>query len=169
MAPKIMDVAERRVRREGYNGFSFRRIADEIGIKSASVHYHFANKGELGAAITARYADRFMDAIGPPEAEEALAQLVAGFRHSLVEDRAMCLCGMLASERDGLPEAVQVQVAGFFRRLLDWLVSAYKARKRAEPEVAAAQALATLEGALLVARSLEQPVLFERAVSGLVC
>ena len=54
----ILDVAERRIRAHGYNGFSFREIADEIGIKSASVHYHFPTKADLAAAVAKRYRER---------------------------------------------------------------------------------------------------------------
>ena len=45
----IMDAAERRIRELGYNGFSFRDIAADVGIKSASVHHHFPTKPALAA------------------------------------------------------------------------------------------------------------------------
>ncbi len=63
-ANEILDAAERFARTVGYNGFSFRDIAAEIGIKSASVHYHFPTKGDLGAALARRYADRFFERLG---------------------------------------------------------------------------------------------------------
>lgn len=37
-AERLMDLAEARIRQAGYRGFSFRDLAAEIGIKSASVH-----------------------------------------------------------------------------------------------------------------------------------
>ena len=40
----IMDAAERRMRIGGFNGFSFREIAADVGVKSSSVHYHFPTK-----------------------------------------------------------------------------------------------------------------------------
>ena len=45
----LLKVAEDKVRKGGYNNFSFREIANEVGIKSASVHYHFKTKADLGA------------------------------------------------------------------------------------------------------------------------
>ena len=45
----IMDAAERRMRSGGFNGFSFRDIADDVGVKSSSVHYHFPTKDALVA------------------------------------------------------------------------------------------------------------------------
>ena len=50
----IMDAAERRIRELGYNGFSFRDIAADVGIKSASVHHHFPTKPALAAAVARR-------------------------------------------------------------------------------------------------------------------
>ena len=63
-ATEILDAAEGFARQTGYNGFSFRDIAAEIGIKSASVHYHFPTKGDLGAALARRYAERFFERLG---------------------------------------------------------------------------------------------------------
>jgi len=40
-AERLMDLAEAHIRNAGYAGFSFRALAAEIGIKSASVHHHF--------------------------------------------------------------------------------------------------------------------------------
>ena len=47
----ILKITEEMVRRGGYNGFSFREIAKQVGIKSSSVHYHFPTKEDLGVAV----------------------------------------------------------------------------------------------------------------------
>src|ERR1700721_1374918 len=57
-----MDLAEAHIRSAGYGGFSFRALAAEIGIKSASVHHHFPTKATMAAAVAQRYADRFFTA-----------------------------------------------------------------------------------------------------------
>ena len=44
---------------KGFNGFSFQDIADELGIRKASLHYHFSSKEELGLALIADYEDAF--------------------------------------------------------------------------------------------------------------
>jgi len=43
-AEQLMDLAEAHIRDAGYGGFSFRDLAAEIGIKSASVHHYFPPK-----------------------------------------------------------------------------------------------------------------------------
>ena len=45
---RILDVAERLVQLRGFNDFSYADIARELGITTASLHYHFPSKAELG-------------------------------------------------------------------------------------------------------------------------
>jgi TetR/AcrR family transcriptional repressor of nem operon len=50
-AERLMDLAQAHIRHRGYGGFSFRELAAEIGIKSASVHHHFPTKATMAAAV----------------------------------------------------------------------------------------------------------------------
>ena len=47
----------------GFNNFSYADIASELGITTASLHYHFPGKAELGHALITRYAHRFSQAL----------------------------------------------------------------------------------------------------------
>ena len=58
-ATQILEIAERRMRLAGYNAVSYRDIAAEMGIKSASLHYHFPKKEDLGVALVQRYSAAF--------------------------------------------------------------------------------------------------------------
>lgn len=42
--------------RQGYRGFRFQRIADELGITRGNVHYHFGNKEALAEEVIVEYA-----------------------------------------------------------------------------------------------------------------
>lgn len=55
MHEALMAAAKATVQARGYNALSFRELAKEVGIKSASVHYHFPTKGDLGAALARRH------------------------------------------------------------------------------------------------------------------
>ncbi|MEO1000032.1 MAG: TetR family transcriptional regulator, partial [Pseudomonadota bacterium] len=149
----LLDAAERRARAGGYNGFSFREIAADVGVKSASVHYHFPTKAALAEALAERYTARARDTLGTPrDGAEAVARVTALFRDALTVEDRMCLCGVFGAERDALPPEVARATAGFFRMLWDYLVGA---------GVAPAPIIATLEGALILARVLENPEAFE--------
>ena len=91
-AEKIMDIAESQVRAGGYNSFSFREISQEIGIKSASIHYHFPTKTDLGVAIASRYTTRFAEQLALivttyPAANARLQAYVALFRQAQLHDK----------------------------------------------------------------------------------
>lgn len=167
---RVLNAAEIRLRRAGFHGVSFRDLAADVGIKSASVHYHFPTKTDLGRAVIERYADRFLENLGsaadPKLTSSAkLDMLIAGFRKAAFEDRSMCLCGLLATERDGLPEQVSASVASYFHRLIDWAAEAFGSDAAARAK--AVQTIAALEGALMIAHILGNPKHFDTAVKDL--
>lgn len=142
----------------GYHGASFRDIAADIGIKSASVHHHFPTKEDLAIAVVTAYIEREMSQLGDPhDTGQKPAQLINRyvelFRSALAKDDAMCLCGLLASESADLPPAVNAQVQAFFKENLAWLQTVLKRLDpNLRPKDAESKALtitATLEGALL--------------------
>jgi AcrR family transcriptional regulator len=54
---EILSAAEALLREKGLDGFSMRRLADRVGIKLASLQYHFRNKGLLMEALVERSAE----------------------------------------------------------------------------------------------------------------
>lgn len=164
MSDRILDAAERRARRGGYQGFSFRELAGDVGIKSASVHHHFSTKSELLAQLARRYRERSVAALGDPTGlgpVEAFSRVAA----MLVDanDRAdrMCLCGILGAESDALPPPVAQEIAAFFRALEAWMREAFGAEHRGPAPMTL---LAGLEGALLIARTCRDPAFLHQAV-----
>ena len=84
-ATEILNVARRLMMERGYNGFSFRDVAAEVGIKSASIHYHFPSKAELAETAARDYREwcsrelanlSAPDALGCPSSE-FLGQMAA--------------------------------------------------------------------------------------------
>lgn len=161
MSEAILDVAEARMRSAGFDGVSFRDIAAEIGVKSASIHYHFPTKALLGAAVARRYRERFL---ARAEAEVAAGCDVVqawteGFRRALRQDGKMCLCGALGVTASGLPLEVGDEARQFFTDGLARLTAGGASPERA------ATVLATLEGAMLLATALRDPALFDVATA----
>jgi len=164
----LMDAAERRIREFGYNGFSFRDLAADVGIKSASVHHHFPTKPVLAAAVARRYCDRFDTAVAQEQTggATAVAAWRTVFRRSLREDGRMCLCGVLGAEAGGLPPEVVVEARRFFERGVANLAAASTLGER-QARQAGLQVLATLEGAMLLARALGDDDAFDQAAAHL--
>lgn len=156
---QITDIAETYIRNGGYKGFSFRDIANDIGIKSASVHYHFPTKSELAVKVAQRYTARFLETLGDPNDDSIspitlLQQYIALFTKSLSQDKKMCLCGVLAAESIDLPEEVREEAKTFFLKNIDWLSTVYSRmesnKDKEQIRLKASRLLATLEGAMLI-------------------
>jgi len=123
---QILDFAEHEIRRGGLDAVSFRDIARAVGIKSASVHYHFPTKGDLSAAVTRRYADRFLQTLGRPDdptktVRQRMERLARAYGAAYREDSATCLCAVLGAIMPYLPEETGHEVRRFFERLRDWV------------------------------------------------
>ena len=162
-AERMLDVAERLVQVRGFNGFSYADIAKELGITKASLHYHFASKGELGEALLARYAARFSEALTRIDDDGAdparKLDAYAGLYADVLRGKRMCLCGILAAEYQTLPKPMRDAVLAFFDENQRWLASVLsegRAQKTlafsGSADEAAQTVLGTLEGAMLVAR-----------------
>jgi TetR/AcrR family transcriptional regulator, transcriptional repressor for nem operon len=169
-AEKIVAAAERRMRESGFHGFSFRDIAADVGIKSASVHHHFPTKEHLGAAVAEAYTRRILEALGDPNdperTPEALLELyVNGYRRGLQNEKQTCLGGVIASELASLPDHVTRAGAEYFLRSAAWLEAVLRRKSpRAKPEAIQAQAfriLALLQGGALIAKALHRKEAFE--------
>jgi TetR/AcrR family transcriptional regulator, transcriptional repressor for nem operon len=169
-AGKIVAAAERRMRESGFHGFSFRDIAADVGIKSASVHHHFPTKEHLGAAVAEAYIKRMLETLGDPNdpemTPEALLELyVDRYRRGLQNEGQTCLGGVIASELASLPDQVTRAGAEFFLRSAAWLEAVLRRKSpQAEPEAIQAQAfriLALLQGGALIAKVLHRKDVFE--------
>ena len=58
-AQKILTIAQQNVQTKGFNGFSYQDLAQEIGIKTSSIHYHFPTKDDLALALVTAYREAF--------------------------------------------------------------------------------------------------------------
>lgn len=162
-AAAIMDAAEARIRMAGYTGFSFRDLAGDVGVKSASVHYHFPTKEALAAAVARRYKERFLEAVEQDIAagQDIVAAWKAGFRRAVAADGGMCLCGTLGAAAGALPDEVRTEARAFFEAGLAQMAA------HGLPPARAMQVLATLEGAMLLANALCRPAAFDEATAAL--
>jgi len=179
-AERIMEAAQRMVQTRGFNAFSYADISAQVGIRKASIHYHFPSKKDLGRELVARYRAAFRDKLdlidietGDPRRKlKSYAQL---YLDALRDDDRMCLCGMLASDIATLPEDVRREVVSFFADNEAWLTKALADGRHAQtlsfsgPAKSEAQFfLSGLQGAMLVARSYGDETRF-RTVAHKLC
>jgi len=173
MREAVMAAARATVQAHGYNALSFRDLAKGVGIKSASVHYHFPTKGDLGAALARRYTD---------DGANYLAELLATssdpawcmdryteiFRSALANDNRMCLCGIMSAELDDLPPEVRTEVDKFAEMNVGWIAKVLALARPAGTRQAlkehAMAIFAAIEGAQLVARGCQDIAIYDRTI-----
>lgn len=167
---KLLDAAETRIRSGGFHAVSFRDLADDLGIKSASVHYHFRHKEDLGVAVVTRYALRFFAALdkaaGPsPDFPEKVSAFCGTYRSAYVSADSVCLCGVLGAEAYGLPDKVAEAVATFLRANINWLAQALMNEGRADARDRASFAVASLQGGMMLAVNMKDVSVFETVIA----
>jgi TetR/AcrR family transcriptional repressor of nem operon len=169
-AIEILEAAEIRIRRGGFEAVSYRDLAADVGIKAASVHYHFPQKALLGAAVVDRYSDKLAAALGPLDltqatVEDHLQRLCDCYRAAVRNDGMICLGCMLGAESKDLPDAVSEAARRFFKRLLDWIELALG--DRADAATLAVHIIGTLQGTMILAVTLKRPALMDEVADRL--
>jgi TetR/AcrR family transcriptional regulator, transcriptional repressor for nem operon len=179
MREQILTSAQRLLQERGFNGFSYADVAQEVGIRKASLHHHFPTKTDLGIALVERYASSFgqmLEEIGctPQPAVKKLSRYVALYRESLEADR-MCLCGILAAEALTLDSALLPRLKRFFERNIEWLtevLASGKSNREIDFSGSAADQsrvfLAMLQGSLLISRATGSRDAFDLSATSLI-
>ncbi|MDF2998609.1 MAG: TetR family transcriptional regulator [Xanthobacteraceae bacterium] len=170
---KILDIAQSLIVEGGYNGFSYADISAAIGIRKASIHHHFPTKAELVSVLVDRYRQqaevglKSLQEQFPSPAEQL--QSYVNFWQTCIRDASLpfCVCAMLASEMQMLPEEVASRVRAHFHSLARWLTSVLEAgveqdlfRLDRRPEQEAQMLMASVHGAMLSVRAFGDPGLF---------
>jgi len=159
---KIIELAQEAIASRGYSAFSFRELATELGIKSASIHYHFPTKTHLGVEVARTYRSHLEAALQRitehhPEPRHALEQMVAIYRHEANTSQRMTVCTMLAVEIKNLPIEIQQEMKAFYELNLGWIEARLADLGVSEPAEKARQVFALLQGGLMGAKGQNDP------------
>ena len=156
----ILEAAKKSAQAHGYGGLSMRDLAAEVGIKAASLYYHFPSKADLASAVAKRYwedaaadLEKIWDENSDPA--ERLRFFPETFRRALENENRMCLCSFMGAEYDDLPDPVKKEVQIFADVNVAWLKKALVAAGAVSPEASDARAkavFAAVAGAQLMAR-----------------
>ena len=174
----ILDVAQDLIVAGGYNGFSYADISDAIGIRKASIHHHFPTKAALVTVLLDRYrsqAEAGLKSLSEqvPDPVARLESYVAYWHRCIVDSApSFCVCALLASEMQMLPDEVAARVQAYFKSLAEWLSSALRAGAEQDlfrltnlPEQEAQVLMASVHGVMLSARAFGDPDLFLAVVN----
>lgn len=175
----LLDHAETLARQRGFDGFSYADLEAEVGIRKASIHYHFPSKGALSTALLARYHVTFTDQLNhisaaQPRASGRLLAFIDLYRQALNGGHSLCLCVALSVTQTALPDDSKVALDAFHHDVTAWLETVFRlgaadgsVRSVADPRAEARGALAQAEGAQVVGRATTDPARFEAAIASL--
>jgi AcrR family transcriptional regulator len=162
----ILDLAEDLIHQKGYNAFSYKDLSTVLGIKNASIHYHFPSKEDLGVAVVARAKDKLLSLKAKAQSKnlsaiEELDFFFSIFIHYLEKKLKVGLMGTLAANYFAIPEKMQKLGQELLISCQEWLQEILNRGNSNENfficnslEIKSLQILAALEGALQMSRFL---------------
>lgn len=160
-------------REHGYEGASLSLISKATGLGKGSLYNFFpGGKAEMAAAVLADIDQWFETQVFAPLREAEAPELAVAAMFDAVtayfgSGRRVCLVGALAlgDARDRFAEPVR----GYFAAWIEALAAAL-VRGGRSPEAAVAlaeEAVAGVQGAIVLARALDRPKVFERSIAQL--
>lgn len=160
---QLLDAAQLLVQERGFNAFSYRDLEQAVGIRTASIHYHYPSKAALGEALMTRYQSELETALADIDQRsgdhKSKLERFIGIHRSTEKRGAICLCGSLAADLGTLPEGLAEGVKGYLSRCESWVKGHISAGLKAgEFEIEgkaselAASLVAGLQGGLILSR-----------------
>jgi len=156
----------------GYQGTSLSRITERTGIGKGSLYHFFpGGKEEMAGAVLADVDSWFEQAIYRPlrhgDTREAIVAMLADVNAYFRSGRRICLVGAFAL--DETRERFSAAVADYFIR---WVAALRSALIRAgcaeeEAQALAEEAVAGIQGALVLSRALDDTAVFTRSLQTL--
>lgn len=160
---QLVQYAQTLIRKRGCNGFSYRDLADHVGVKTSSIHYYFPTKDDLLLEAIESYASASalrrsaIDASLP--ADQKLRLFIGSLEEKLRSGNLLCLGGALAADFECVPGPVQKAIAGFFLDNEKWLTQTFiegleqgTLRLIADPATSARVLFAALQGSTMTCR-----------------
>ena len=175
----LLNTAEQLARSRGFDAFSYSDLAEQVGIRKASIHHHFRTKGDLSLALITRYREVFSDRLAAisaqdPRASGRLLAFLNLYRDAMLGGRSLCLCVAFSVTQHALPVDSRAQLAGFHADVTQWLEVVFRLaltdgsiRGITSPRAEAQAALAAVEGAQIMARAARDVARFEAAIDTL--
>lgn len=120
---KIVELADDLIRDRGINAFSFSDISEEMGIKNASVHYHFPTKSSLCLEVIERQRLALEALISSSEklpASDRLEAYLSIYDRSRESER-VCLVGSLAPDLHTVNDEIKQALSVVATRILEWV------------------------------------------------
>jgi AcrR family transcriptional regulator len=119
----IIALAGRLIKQRGFNAFSFSDLSKEIGIKTASIHYHFPTKADLGVATVKDHIEKMEEfkAGLKNESPQVKLETALSIYSRLSADNKVCIIGSLATDLNTVDDKIKAELKILVKMMLNWL------------------------------------------------
>ena len=129
---KIILIGDDLIRKKGYNAFSFSDISKELGVKNASIHYHFSTKTTLVIAIIQKHMallEKFKRRVEDQDSVQKMILFLCVYTISKSGGRISIL-GALSNDYYSFEPEVQTELKILTDNTLNWLTDTLKEGKK---------------------------------------
>lgn len=123
---QLLEHASVLIRQRGYNGFSYRDLAELVGVKTSSIHYYFPAKDDLVLEVVRLYRERSQARLAAIDTSLPLleqAERYVGPLSNDIELNQICLAGMLSAEVMALPDTIRKYLQEHFQANETWIAN----------------------------------------------
>jgi TetR/AcrR family transcriptional repressor of nem operon len=107
----LLECAQNLIQSVGVNAMSYNDLSQEIGIRKASIHYHFPKKDDLIKALIERcqevFGEKYLSIVESDNTAKCKLQLLAAIYEDGVKNGRLCPIGMLSAEFRSLSKSTQ--------------------------------------------------------------
>ncbi len=125
----IVDAAKELIEETGFDGFSMRKLADKLEVKTASLYTHIESMEmlftEVGLSALRQQRDCLLETIGEKHGDDAVSALAEGYRRFALEHTELykLIMQMPSGNDEVLKEAAAMTAEPFMRLLCDYDLS----------------------------------------------
>lgn len=173
---KIIETAIYLLRTKGYNGWSYDHISKEVGIRKASIHYHFPEKAQLVASAVREYLITFWQFANDVLASQLtslakLQKILDLYQKNYASQDEICLCTMLSADYKAVSPEMRDLLQNFYKKLEDWIFVVIKSgmqngefKPDIDPKSFACILVNLLQGLLLTGKFSESKYAFQISI-----
>lgn len=122
---QIINTANNLLIARGFNAFSYKTIAEEVDIKTSSIHYYFPTKSDLGIAVIRKHYEALEHTIAKTSCKTPLEKINKLFLYykRLATEQKVCIVGALTSDINTLDEPLRKELLTFASAVINWAAS----------------------------------------------
>ncbi|MCX6182434.1 MAG: TetR/AcrR family transcriptional regulator [Bacteroidetes bacterium] len=128
---KILQLTDHLIREKGFNAFSFYDISKSIGIKTASIHYHFPTKIDLGIELLKYHTEKtkeLREKVKDQSPEKKFNAFLSIYS-KIKADHKVCIVGSLATDLHSIDPKMGNEVKVLATEILEWVTEILKEGK----------------------------------------